>query len=79
MLGPWNCTPIEKRLTFSEWEGFVIVEELGREGSQWALYFDVEDDGLREKISPDRRVLEVELVRKEMRIPPVEEQDEGPE
>lgn len=60
----------------------MVVEEENDEdgeGSQWALYFDVEDDGLRDRIPPDRRVLEVELVRKEMRIPPVEEEDKGPE
>ena len=81
-LGPFNCTPIEKRLTFNEWEGFVVVEEPGDsdgEGTQWALYFDVEDDLVREKIPPNRRVLEVELIRKEMRIPPVEEEDQGPQ
>lgn len=85
LLGPWSCTPIEKRATFDEWEGFVVVEEpVQGEGADhrqvdWALYFDVEDDLLRDKVPPDRRVLEVELIRKEMRIPPVEEDDEGPE
>lgn len=81
-LGPWNCTPVEKRLTFNEWEGFVVVEEQegsDGEGSQWALYFDVEDDLLSGKIPPGHRVLEVELIRKEMRIPPVELEDEGPQ
>lgn len=85
-LGPWNCTPIEKRMTFDGWEGFVVVEEpVGGHGNGngdgdvcWALYFDVDDDGLRDKVPLDRRVLEVELVRKEMRIPPVEVEDEGP-
>ncbi|TQB68696.1 hypothetical protein MPDQ_002900 [Monascus purpureus] len=84
-LGPFSCTPIEKRLTFDEWEGFVVVEEPvaaeeedGPGSANWALYFDVDDDGLGEKVPLDRRVLEIELVRKEMRIPPVEEDDEGP-
>jgi hypothetical protein len=81
-LGPWNCTPVEKRLTFDGWEGFLIVEEPVEDGSeetQWALYFDVEDDGLMGRIPTDRTVLEVELIRKEMRIPPIEEEDRGPD
>ena len=76
LLGPWSCTPIEKRATFDEWEGFVVVEEPER---GWALYFDAEDDLLREKVPPHWRVVEVELVRKEMRIPPVEDEDQGPQ
>lgn len=76
LIGPWNCTPIEKRTTFDEWEGFVVVDE--QEGG-WALYFDLEDDLLQEKVPPDRRVVEVELIRKEMRIPPIEEEDPEPQ
>lgn len=76
LLGPWSCTPIEKRMTFDEWEGFVVVEE---PGGGWKLCFDVDDDLLRDKLPPGRRVLEVELVRKEMRVPPVEDEDQGPQ
>lgn len=32
----------------------------------WALYFDIDDDGLRTKVS-GKRILEVELTRKERR------------
>lgn len=85
IMGPFNCTPVEKRLTFDEWEGFAVAEEPAgpdengdEDGMVWALYFDVDDDGLREKVPLDRRVLEVELIRKEMKIPPVEVEDEGP-
>lgn len=76
LVGPWNCTPIEKRTMFDGWEGFVVVDQ--REGG-WALYFDLEDDLLQEKVPPDRRVVEVELIRKEMRIPPIEEEDPEPQ
>lgn len=31
----------------------------------WALYFDREDDGLGGKISPEKRILEVTLTRRE--------------
>lgn len=75
ILGPWNCTPVDKRVTFDEWEGFVAVEE---EKGIWALYFDTLDDGLEDKVPLSKPLLEVELVRKEMRIPPVKENDQGP-
>lgn len=82
LLGPWDCTSIEKRVTFDGWEGFAVAEkrpaEADGEGAEWALYFDVDDDGLRKTVPLDRRVLEVELIRKEMRVPPVNVEDEGP-
>ncbi|WEW60152.1 hypothetical protein PRK78_005637 [Emydomyces testavorans] len=78
MLGPWDCTPIDRRLTFDGWEGFAVAEEKDAEGGflGWGLYFDYDDDGLREKVPLDRRVMEVELLRREMRIPPVTEEDD---
>ena len=51
----------ERRLTFRGWEGFVAVEE---SDGAWALYFDMEDDGLKAQ-KQGRRVTEVELVRTE--------------
>jgi len=67
MVGPWNCTPIDKRLTFDGWEGFIVVE-VEFDSNVWQLYFDVDDDGLEEKVGLDKRIMEVELTRKEMRI-----------
>lgn len=75
LLGPWSCTPVDKRVIFDGWEGFCAVEE---EEGLWALYFDTLDDGLDGKVPLTKSVLEVELVRKEMRIPPVNDADEGP-
>ena len=75
-LGPFSCTPVDHRLTFDEWEGFCAVEE--RPGI-WSLYFDVDDDGLEEKVSMDKDVLEIELIRREMRIPHSKPKDVGPE
>ncbi|WVO17610.1 hypothetical protein L204_105307 [Cryptococcus depauperatus] len=43
--GPWDCTPIENRVLFEGWEGFVVVQE-DAELDLWALYFDKSDDGL---------------------------------
>lgn len=63
LVGPWDCTQIDKRVTFEGWEGFMAVEEGER---SWALYFDREDNGLRDKVSQER-VLEIELIRKERR------------
>ena len=68
--GPFDCTKIDRRLTFEGWEGFIAVEE--EEGSGlWALYFDCDDDGLRggERVgSKGKRMLEVEIWRKELRL-----------
>ena len=61
IMGPWNCTKIDRRMTFEGWEGFLAVKE--KKGT-WALYFDREDDGLKEKVK-GRRMLEVELCRRE--------------
>ncbi|KAK5045042.1 hypothetical protein LTR84_010190 [Exophiala bonariae] len=52
----------EKRLSFEGWEGFVAVEE---EADQWALYFDKDDNGLKEK-TKGRPVVELELVRMDL-------------
>jgi len=75
-LGPWSCTPVDHRVTFDEWEGFCAVEE---SPGHWALYFDVDDDGFDGRVSLTKDVLEVELVRREMRIPPTREKDIGPQ
>lgn len=64
LTGPFDCTRQDRRLTFDGWEGWCAVEEFP---TLWALYFDVDDDGLRSKIAPGTRVLEVELTRKEKR------------
>jgi hypothetical protein len=63
LVGPWDCTRIDKRVTLEGWEGFMAVEE--NEGS-WALYFDRDDNGLEGKRSKGR-ILEVEMTRKERR------------
>ena len=69
-VGPWDVTKIDRRLTFEGWEGFIVVEE--EEGSGlWALYFDCNDDGLRSggRVgTKGRRMLAVEVWRKELRI-----------
>jgi hypothetical protein len=65
LVGPWNCTPVDKRLTFDGWEGFTVVEV---EKGVWQLYFDVNDDGLEDVVEPEKRIMEVELTRKEMRM-----------
>lgn len=43
--GPWDCTDVDKRVTFEGWEGFIAVQE-DVENDLWALYFDKDDDGL---------------------------------
>ena len=61
IVGPWNCTKQDRRMTFQGWEGFLAVRE---EPGVWAIYFDVEDDGLKGKVEGKKK-LEIELTRKE--------------
>lgn len=62
--GPFDCTRLERRLTFGGWEGFVAVLE---EGGFWGLYFDVDHDKLKGKLAEDTPVLEVQLTRRELK------------
>jgi hypothetical protein len=49
----------EMRLTCMQWEGFAAVEE---EEDEWALYFDKDNNNLKEKVR-GKRITEVELIR----------------
>lgn len=61
IVGPWDCTKLDRRVTLEGWEGFVAV----REGpGNWALYFDRDDDALEGRF---KRSVEVTLSRKEMK------------
>lgn len=62
ILGPWDVTKIDRRVTLEGWEGFVAVEYGPRE---WALYFDRYDDGLDGILDPTMRVVEITLERRE--------------
>lgn len=69
LVGPWDCTKVDRRLTFQGWEGFIAVQEEEDE-DMWALYFDCKDNGLtaRGQIGNEgKRMLEVEVWRKELR------------
>ena len=50
----------EWRIAFDGWEGFVAVQE---DEEEWAIYFDVNDNGLAGKVEEGRAVVEIELVR----------------
>ncbi|KAF2170516.1 hypothetical protein M409DRAFT_35964, partial [Zasmidium cellare ATCC 36951] len=69
VVGPWDVTKYDRRLTCEGWEGFVAVEE--EDGCPlWALYFDREDDGLQseERVGTQRlRMLALEVWRRELR------------
>ncbi|KAK1994142.1 hypothetical protein LX36DRAFT_641964 [Colletotrichum falcatum] len=65
LTGPWECTRQDRRLTLCGWEGFCAVLE---ESGVWGLYFDCDGDGLRQRFNGDGRiVIEIELLRREMR------------
>ncbi len=76
LTGPFDCTRQDRRLTFGGWEGFVAVQE----GDFWALYFDRDGDNLRAKVAPGTPVLELELLRRELRMakPPTPPPPEPP-
>ncbi|KAI8629977.1 hypothetical protein F5Y19DRAFT_474922 [Xylariaceae sp. FL1651] len=69
---PFDCSRQDRRLTFGGWEGFVAVKE----GDFWALYFDVDQDNLKAKVTEGTPVLEIELLRVEMRMPRPSKQPE---
>ena len=68
-VGPWDWTDEfeDSRMTLDEWEGFLAVEEDGyrdEEGKpRWALYYDMNDDGLKGR-KKGRRTMEVGLKRR---------------
>jgi len=64
LTGPFDVTRQDKRLKFAGWEGFVAVLE---DSGFWALYFDRDGDNLKAKVKAGTPVLEVELLRKEVR------------
>ncbi|CAI6337903.1 unnamed protein product [Periconia digitata] len=74
MVGEWDWTDDESHLMFDGWEGFVAIDEWdgkdeddstpwGKEGLRWALYYDVDDDGLKGR-RKKRDMLEVTIRRR---------------
>ncbi|KAI0157021.1 hypothetical protein GGR57DRAFT_491450 [Xylariaceae sp. FL1272] len=72
---PFGCSRQDRRLTFGSWEGFLAVKE----GDFWALYFDIDQDCLKDKVEEGTPVLEIELLRVEMRVPRPETEPEANE
>ena len=59
----WTSEDHEKDdscVTFDDWEGFLAVEE---QKGKWALYFDMDDDGLKQH-ARGRKTIEVRLQRR---------------
>jgi hypothetical protein len=64
ITGPWDVTKMDRRVMLMGWEGFLAV----RYGpGEWALYFDVDDNGLAGVLDDKMLRLEVQLERREMR------------
>lgn len=74
IVGEWDWTEDESALTLDGWEGFVVIDEWdgaeeddttewGREGLRWAVYYDVDDNGLKGR-RKRRDMLEITLQRK---------------
>lgn len=63
-VGDFDWTTEENEgscITLDGWEGFLAVEEDGGKG--WALYFDWDDDGLKQK-KKGRKAVEIHLQRR---------------
>lgn len=78
LVGPWDVTRADRRLTFQGWEGFAAVEETDND-PLWALYFDVKDDGLtsgKRVGTQDLRMLALEIWRREIRVDREQAMDE---
>ncbi len=67
LTGPFDCTRQDRRLTFGGWEGFVAVQQ----GDFWALYFDRDGDRLKGMMAEGTTIVEVALLRREIRTPPL--------
>lgn len=63
LTGPFDCTRQDRRLTLAGYEGFVAVKE----GNYWALYFDWDGDRLKSKVPQGTPVVDIDLLRQEMR------------
>lgn len=62
LVGPWDWTEEDQAaLTFEGWEGFVAVQDDERE---WQIFFDRNDDALKDFVGRRRRKLEVTLQRR---------------
>lgn len=74
IVGEWDWTEDESALTLHGWEGFVVIDEWdgadeddstewGREGLRWAVYYDIDDNGLKGR-RKGRDMLEITLQRR---------------
>ncbi|KAL5372631.1 hypothetical protein DPSP01_013340 [Paraphaeosphaeria sporulosa] len=61
LAGPFDCIPQNQHLTFQDWEGFRAVEI---QNNKWTIYFDADDDGLKDKVPPEAALVEIELERR---------------
>lgn len=63
LTGPFDCTRQDRRLTLHGYENFVAVQN----GPFWSLYFDWDGDHLEGRVPPGTAVVEIDLVRRELR------------
>ncbi|THW50233.1 hypothetical protein D6D22_01356 [Aureobasidium pullulans] len=64
IIGPWDVTKMDRRVILMGWEGFTAVEY---GPGEWALYFDLDDNGLQGVVPDDMTRVEINLVRRERR------------
>ena len=60
ITGSWDMTKMDRGAMLTGWEGFMAVRYCPGE---WALYFDVDDNGLKGVVGDEMLRVEVELAR----------------
>lgn len=61
LVGPWDWTKDEIRITFSKKQLFIAVED--PRSKIWQIYYDIDDDGLSKFVTGKKRKVYVDLVR----------------
>ena len=60
-VGPWDWTEEEEGVTFDELESFTAVQDPNTK--KWQVYWDIDDDGLKQYVPKGRQKLQISLER----------------
>lgn len=60
-VGPWDWTEDQEGVIFDEMEAFTAVEDAA--SGRWQIYFDMDDDGLKQYVPKGRRKFQISLER----------------
>lgn len=60
LSGPFDCATQSGRLRLQDQEGFHAVEI---QPDIWAIFYDIDDNGLRDKLPSDTRIIKIDIER----------------